>query len=123
MGFNLATNQVGYLEGTAFPSWEGNTVLTAHITLADGLPGPFANLDKMQYGEQIILHAWGKCYIYEVRTNENIRPNDFRPLKHEDYAWLTLITCDEYNEKLETYIKRTVVRALLVKIEENESSP
>jgi len=114
--FSNLTNQICYLEGTTFPSWEGNTSLTAHVTFVDRLPVPFANLDK----------ASRSSYTFGVNatcTNEEVRLNDFRPLKHEDYEWFTLITNDDYNENLKTYLKRTVVRAVLVKIEEIESSP
>src|SRR5258706_799970 len=37
-------NSAGWLNGTAFPSWEGDSVVTGHVTNANGLPGPFANL-------------------------------------------------------------------------------
>ncbi len=31
--------QAGYLDGTAFPTWAGNSVITAHVTLASGETG------------------------------------------------------------------------------------
>jgi sortase (surface protein transpeptidase) len=37
-------------------------------------------------------------------------------LKHEEYSWLTLITCKTYNERTGEYLQRTVVRAVLIKV-------
>ena len=109
--------QAGWLEGTAFPSWSGNSVLTGHVYDANGLPGPFVNLHKLKYGDKIIIHAYGQQYIFSVRTNEVVDPSDLSAFKHEEKAWLTLITCKEYDEKTKTYKKRVVVRAVLVKVE------
>ncbi|MFN2275277.1 MAG: hypothetical protein ACK2TX_10565, partial [Anaerolineales bacterium] len=35
-------NNVGFLQGTAYPTHPGNTVLTGHVVLPSGLPGPFS---------------------------------------------------------------------------------
>jgi LPXTG-site transpeptidase (sortase) family protein len=109
--------QVGYLAGTAYPTHDGNTGLTAHAYLADGSPGPFVDLNKLRYGDQIIVHLDGQRYIYEVRENKLVRPNDLSVLKHEEYPWLTLLTCKTYNESAEAYQYRAAVRAVLVKVE------
>lgn len=110
------TNQAGWLEGSAFPSWNGNSVLTSHVTLANGLSGPFASLGKLKYGDQIIVHANGQKYIFEIRTNITVAPNNKTYFRHEDLPWLTLITCKEYDEDTNTYKKRIVVRAVLVEV-------
>jgi LPXTG-site transpeptidase (sortase) family protein len=109
-------NQAGWLEGSAFPSWSGNSVLTGHVYLSSGLPGPFISLGKLKYGDKIIIHAYGQKYTFEVRTNEVVEPSDKSAMKHEEKAWLTLITCKEYDEKTNTYRKRIVVRAVLVNV-------
>lgn len=112
----LAAN-AGYLEGTAFPTHAGNTGITAHAYLADGTPGPFVNLEKLQYGDQIIVHLGGQKYIYEVRQESQVRPDAVASvLKHEKYAWLTLITCKSYNEQTGDYTYRSVARAVLVDV-------
>lgn len=46
----------------------GNTGLTARAYLADGSPGPFVELGKLSYGDQIIVHLDGQRYVYEVRS-------------------------------------------------------
>ncbi|HSL29396.1 MAG TPA: sortase, partial [Anaerolineales bacterium] len=108
--------QAGWLEGSAFPSWMGNSILTAHVYLSNGLPGPFVNLNRLRYGERIIVHAYGERYIFEVQTNKVVDPDDRSVLKHENQPWLTLITCKEYDPKTDTYRKRVVVRAVLVSV-------
>jgi LPXTG-site transpeptidase (sortase) family protein len=110
-------NQAGWLEGTAFPSWDGNSVLTSHVYLSNGLPGPFVNLGKLKYGDRVIVHAYGQKYTFEVRTNTIVEPNDVSIFKHEEKSWLTLVTCKEYDQKTNTYKKRVVIRAVLVKVE------
>lgn len=110
--------QIGWLEGTAAPTWAGNTVLTAHAYTADGLPGPFARLKDLKYGEQIILHADGQKYIYEVKSRDLVLATDTTLLtQHEEMDWLTLITCQTYDARTQTYLYRTAVRAVLVKVE------
>jgi LPXTG-site transpeptidase (sortase) family protein len=110
--------QAGWLEESAFPSWKGNSVLTSHVYGANGLPGPFVDLNKLKYGDKVIIHAYGQKYIFEVRANEIIGPNDVSSvMKHEERSWLTLVTCKEYDEKTKTYKKRLMVRAVLVKVE------
>ena len=110
-------DQAGWLEGSAFPSWSGNSVLTGHVYLPSGLPGPFVNLNKMKYGDKIILHAYGQKYIFAVQTNSIVTANDSSAMKHDEKSWLTLITCKDYDEKTKTYRNRVVVRSVLVKVE------
>jgi LPXTG-site transpeptidase (sortase) family protein len=109
-------NQAGWLNGSAFPTWSGNSVLTSHVYGSNGLPGPFVNLNTLKYGDKIVVHAYGQKYTYEVRTNTVVDPNNASVFAHEDKAWLTLVTCKEYDEKTNTYGKRVVVRAVLVAV-------
>jgi len=109
--------QAGWLQGTAFPSWQGNSVVTGHVYLSNGLPGPFVNLSGLRWGDQIIVHAFGRRYVYEVQTNRYHSPDDLSALRHEDQAWLTLITCRGYEESSDSYKYRIVTRAVLTKVE------
>lgn len=115
-------NDVGYLEGTAFPTWPGNSVITGHVYGADGLPGPFVNLYTLKWGDQIIIHFDGQRYIYEVHENIIVPPDDVSVIKHEDQPWLTLITCKDYNASTNTYAHRVAVGAVLVKVESDTST-
>ncbi len=110
-------DKAGYLEDTAFPTWEGNTGLAGHATLQDGAPGPFANLENLSWGDEIIIHAWGQRHIYQVRENKRVPPDDTTVLKHEHLDWITLITCLEYDQSQGEYRWRGVVRAVLTEIE------
>ena len=64
----------------------------------------------------MIVHAFGQRYIYEVRTNHIVMPDDMSPLKHEEKAWLTLLTCKGYDESNDTYKYRIEVQAVLTKV-------
>jgi LPXTG-site transpeptidase (sortase) family protein len=111
------SNQVGWLEGTAFPTWAGNSVLTAHIVNRNGLPGPFKDLNFLRYGDQIVVSGWGQNYIYEVRSVKTLAPDDLSAaLGHEEYPWITLVTCSGYLPYQEIYSSRIVVKAVQVGI-------
>jgi LPXTG-site transpeptidase (sortase) family protein len=111
-------NRAGYLEGTAFPTWAGNTAITAHVWTAYNTPGPFAGLKTLAYGDQVRIEAFGQTYIYEVRENRLARANRADAvLKHEELDWVTLLTCEFYNPINGKYLFRRVVRAVLVEVE------
>jgi len=111
---NWLLNQAGWLNRTAFPGFTGNSVLTAHVTLSNGDPGLFGKLYNLSPGDKIFVHAFGQLYIYEVRSMQTVEPNDITIFRHEEKAWLTLVTCDNYDETLGAYLNRTVVRAVLI---------
>ncbi len=107
----------GWLNETAFPTWAGNSVITAHVWDAFNQPGTFYNLKKLGYGDLIKIHAFEQVYNYEVRQTKRIAPDNFNAaLKHEDKAWLTLITCEDYRLLFQTYSHRRMVRAVLVSV-------
>ena len=105
-------DDLGYLQGSAFPGWQGNTVVVGHLTLADGVAGPFANLHALQIGDEIILHTWGDEIPYKVReVGYRVDAADEDTFQHEDADWLTLITCQSYDNLARNYRWRVVVRA------------
>ncbi|MBI5838661.1 MAG: sortase [Chloroflexi bacterium] len=109
--------QAGWLQGSAFPTWKGNSAIAGHVFDSNGNSGPFVNLSKLRWGDKVIIHAWGEKYTYEVRSVRGwVSPTDKSVLKHEDKAWLTLITCRGYNEKTNSYRWRSVIRAVLISI-------
>jgi LPXTG-site transpeptidase (sortase) family protein len=107
----------GWLEGTAYPTWTGNTVITGHAYLSSGLPGPFVNLEKLSWGDEIVLIANGYRYSYQVRNKSLVSGSDSSILGHEDQDWLTLFTCKDYSEELGDYRWRQVVQAVLIDVE------
>ncbi len=116
-------NQAGWLNGTAFPTTSGNSVITGHVYLPNGQPGPFIGLGKLNWGDQIIIHTNGFAYTYEVRSIERVSPNNLSVYKHEKLAWVTLITCQGYNVNTNTYAYRLVARAVLMKVEVDINEP
>ena len=110
-------NTVGWLDGSAYPTWEGKSVITGHVWNADNTPGIFADLKTLKYGDQILIHAFGQVYTYEVRESKRISSNSVQPvMKHEALAWLTLVTCEDYRVAWNTYSGRRMVRGVLVSI-------
>jgi LPXTG-site transpeptidase (sortase) family protein len=110
-------SQAGYLDGSAFPTWKGNSVLTAHVTMASGRAGPFRQLKNLRWDDRVVIHYAGQQYIYAVRQATAVRPDDPLIMQHEERAWLTLVTCQDYDTRLGEYRMRTVVRAVLMSIE------
>jgi LPXTG-site transpeptidase (sortase) family protein len=111
-------NQAGWLQGSAFPTYDGNSVITAHVYLPNGKAGPFVNLGKLSWGQEIAVVSNGSRYVYQVREVKRIKPDDMSAFKHEEKPWLTLLTCKEYDEKTNSYRSRLVVRAVLIRIED-----
>ena len=114
-------NQTGWLEGSAYPSSAGNSILTSHVYLSDGTAGPFVNLSKLTWGQKIILHVSGERFIYQVESVKRVAPSDRSAFSHEDSSWLTLVTCQGYDEKGDTYQYRVLVRAKLLKVEADQN--
>jgi LPXTG-site transpeptidase (sortase) family protein len=112
------SNQVGWLQGTAFPTWAGNSVLTAHVYNVNGDPGPFGKLDTLRYGDRIIVHGWGQQYLYEIRSISVVTPDAVESvIRHEELPWVTLMTCKGYDEEINSYKNRYIVRAIQVEID------
>jgi LPXTG-site transpeptidase (sortase) family protein len=109
-------DQVGWLSGTAYPTWKGNSVLTAHVTNSDGKPGVFSKLKYLGLGEYIFVYNSGYRYTYKVLSNTFVKQDDRSVMQHEEKPYLTLITCDTYDEKTGTYLRYVMVRAALVDV-------
>lgn len=110
-------NSAGYLAGSAYPTWSGNTVITGHVWDAYNKPGPFENLRALKYGDQIKIHAWGQEYTYEVRESRLVTSKKVDTVfQHEELDWVTLLSCEFYNPINGNYLFRRVVRAVLVSV-------
>ncbi len=117
-GWNISwlQAQVGWLNGTAYPTRSGNSVLTAHVVNADGKPGVFSKLKYLGAGEFVYVYNSGYRYTYQVVSRQTIEPGNTTALEHLDKAYLTLITCDQYDVKSNSYLQRVAVRARLVDV-------
>ncbi len=107
----------GWLNGSAFPTYSGNSVLTGHVYDSEGNPGPFARLNLLSYGDMVIVHAWGTTYVYEVREVLQVKPwSTSAILKHQERSWITLVTCLGYDASTDTYAYRVLVRTVLTEV-------
>ena len=82
-----------------------------------GIKIPVVGLNRMKYGDKIIIHAYGQKYTFAVQTNAVVDSGNSNVMRHEDKPWLTLMTCKDYDEKTGTYRNRVVVRAALVSVD------
>ena len=65
----------------------------------------------------MFLHAYGSTYVYQVEESMLVKPHKVNDVfKHADYNWLTLVTCESFSAKAESYLSRRVVRAVLVSV-------
>jgi LPXTG-site transpeptidase (sortase) family protein len=118
-GWNVSWlgDQAGWLNGTAFPTWAGNSILTAHVYDAFGHPGPFVHINDLVYGDRIIVHVWGGSYSYAVQQVIQVAPDAVSSvIKHEELPWVTLLTCRGYDQASNSYKYRLAVRAVLVEV-------
>lgn len=107
----------GWLQGSAFPTWDGNSVITGHVWNADNTAGPFRYINTLWYGDQVIIHAWGGQYVYAVRSVTQVGPGSTSAmLKHEELPWVTLVTCRGFDQTTGDYKYRVLVRAVLVEV-------
>jgi LPXTG-site transpeptidase (sortase) family protein len=113
-------DQAGWLEGTTYPTSNGNSLLTAHVVTADGKNGPFANLKTLTVDDYVFIYNSRNRYIYKVNSINFVKPDDMSVFSHKDDSWITLITCDSYDEEIGTYLLRVVVRTQLVEVQELE---
>ncbi|MCW5874032.1 MAG: class F sortase [Anaerolineales bacterium] len=112
----LGSDQAGYLYGTSYPTWQGNSVLTAHVWNADNTPGAFYALKDLQHGDRFTITTGGVTYVYEVRSNQRVLPSSLDALRGSDYSLITLITCESFSEASGKYLYRRAVQAVLVEV-------
>ena len=110
-------DQTGWLDGSAYPTLNGNSVLTGHVWDAKNQPGVFYDVDQLVFGDQVIIHSFGSIYVYEVREVLTVKPESVNAmLKHQSTPWITLVTCQGFDEESGSYQKRVLVRAELVEV-------
>jgi LPXTG-site transpeptidase (sortase) family protein len=110
-------SNAGWLQGSAFPTWAGNSVLTGHVWNANNTAGPFSGINGLWWGDKIVVHAWGAQYVYQVRSVSLVGPgNTTAMMKHEELPWVTLVTCRGYDQASDSYKYRILVRAVLMEV-------
>lgn len=110
--------KAGYLEGSAYPTWDGNSIVTAHVWDAYNNPGPFFGLKNLRYGDRFTITAYGKTYTYEIRESEQLLETDVdQMMVSKEGSWVTLMTCEAYDEGEQKYKYRRLVRGVLIDVE------
>jgi LPXTG-site transpeptidase (sortase) family protein len=107
-------DSAGWLNGTAFPGYEGNSVLVGHVYLSNGLPGPLLNLETLKWGDQILVQNGNQTLVFAVTSVSLVKPNDASIFKHSDTPVITLVTCKGFDETTGHYRWRIVVKAKLI---------
>ncbi|MCA1595661.1 MAG: class D sortase [Chloroflexi bacterium] len=81
----------GHFPNTALPGEPGNCAIAAHRNVWGCW---FANLDKLQQGDSVVLETVKRHYYYTVTGTETVLPTDMDVLKsHGSKAELSLVTC------------------------------
>jgi LPXTG-site transpeptidase (sortase) family protein len=105
----------GHLQGTPNLGEGGNFVLAGHVELKDGGKGPFANIHLMRAGDGITIIGDQvpnpSILQYIVTDVKKVQPQDFGVMRNHGYEELTLITCDDWDQKSASYQTRIIVHA------------
>lgn len=105
----------GHLEGTPQMGQGGNFVLAGHVELKDGARGPFAQIHLLEAGDRITILGDTQpdptLRQYIVTEVKKVQPLDFGVMRNHGYEELTLITCDDWDQKAQTYQTRVIVHA------------
>jgi hypothetical protein len=58
-GWNITGpgDDAGWLNGSAFSTWAGKSVITRHVWDADNQPGLFAGLKYLKFSDTVIIRA------------------------------------------------------------------
>lgn len=82
---------LGHFEGSAKPGENGNFSVAGHRV--SDYSEAFVNLYKVEIGDEILIKANKKEYVYEVTDNFIVSPDNVEVLDNTDEATITLVTC------------------------------
>jgi LPXTG-site transpeptidase (sortase) family protein len=109
--------EVAWLGETSWPGLGGNTALAGHVTVRDLGNGPFRFLFDLKQGDEVKLYTEKNIYAYHVRDKREVDISDLSVTAKTDHAQVTLITCVEWSETLDTYTNRYIVTGDLASVE------
>jgi LPXTG-site transpeptidase (sortase) family protein len=109
--------EIAWMGDTSWPGLGGNTGLAGHVTVRGLGKGPFWKLDSLKYGDTITLHTEENTYTYFVRDQRIVEEWDLTVIEPTEDPQITLITCIEWSDAHQVYLKRLVVFANLVQVE------
>jgi LPXTG-site transpeptidase (sortase) family protein len=113
---NHLEQAVGHLEGTAPPGSNSNLVLAGHVTLAQGVYGPFAGLAKLPPGALLLVYAGEDIFYYVVDSLHKVDSGAVQVTYPSTTGQITLITCTTWSGEQKRYVERLVVRGHLLKL-------
>ncbi|MBI5931028.1 MAG: DUF11 domain-containing protein [Chloroflexi bacterium] len=105
-------HSVGWLEKTTWmaPTW-GNTVLVAHVQLANDDPGPFKHLNELEVGDDIFVYDGPYKYAFRVTEITEVNATAVEVTHPSVDPMLTLLTCTNWDFARGVYADRLVIRA------------
>lgn len=80
----------GVMPQRSMPGQHGNAVVSGHRNIHGGV---FYKLDKLKYGDKIIVTYQGQEHVYEVRGTAVVDPEDVSVVRQTRGVRLTLTTC------------------------------
>jgi sortase A len=84
---------IGHRVGSVNPGERGNLILSGHN---DVYGEPFRDLEKLEIGKDVLVHAGATAFRYVVKTKRVVAPTDLTPLAPFKTPIVTLITCTPY---------------------------
>lgn len=106
---------VGHLEGTAPPGSDSNIVLAGHITLTEGVYGPFAGLGQLIAGDLVEVYYGDQEFNYIVDGLQTVDRTAVEVTYPSNTGQITLITCNNWSNEEGRYIQRLIIKGHLVK--------
>lgn len=95
--FSSLQNGVAHYLGTAKPGENSNIFIFGHSSFYLTDPGKykeiFKNLDKLENGDELIVHWQNKEYKYKVTDKKIVGPNEIQYLDQTPFEQLTIMTC------------------------------
>lgn len=108
-----------WFTGSPAPGEPGPAVILGHVNAEGGGPGIFADLRKLQPGDEVeIIREDGSTAVFSVQHGEQYPKDAFPSEKvygNTEGPELRLITCDGYDPKAGTFADNYVVYARLVR--------
>ena len=92
---------VGHYEETLLPGERGNSAIAGHRTMYGH---PFRHLDKLGFGDKIVVVTKDGRHNYRVARLKKVLPTDLSVLDSSGKAELTLTTCNPVGSSRERLI-------------------
>jgi LPXTG-site transpeptidase (sortase) family protein len=105
---------IGHLEGTAPPGSNSNIVLAGHVTISEGVYGPFAGLGNLAAGDLVTVYEGDQKFDDMVDGYQTVDRTAIEVTYPTPSGQITLITCNNWSSEEGRYIERLVVTGHLV---------